>query len=54
MNRTATLSLLVSGIMLLTAGCTGVSQDGPATLAEAKALAADRGVPILLDFYTNW
>jgi hypothetical protein len=52
--KTVNYSLLVSGIMLLAAGCSSVSQDGPATLAEAKVLAADRGVPILIDFYTDW
>ena len=26
----------------------------PATFAEAKALAAERGVPLLLDFFTEW
>jgi hypothetical protein len=54
LKTTATLTLLVSGMLLLTAGCAGVSQEGPATLAEAKAMAAERNVPILIDFYTDW
>jgi hypothetical protein len=41
-------------MLLLAAGCAGVGPEGPATLAEAKALAAERGVPILIDFYTDW
>ena len=57
MNRSAVLSALVVGFAVLAAGCSGVSQEGPTgptTLAEAKALAAERGVPLLLDFYTEW
>jgi hypothetical protein len=54
LKTTATLSLLAAGILLMAAGCAGVGQDGPATLAEAKVLAAERGVPILIDFYTDW
>jgi hypothetical protein len=48
---------MVLGLAVLAAGCGGVSQEGPAgptTLADAKALAAERGVPLLLDFYTDW
>ncbi len=52
----AILSVLVSGLLLATAGCTtGPSQSaGEMTLARAQALAAERGVPMLLDFYTDW
>jgi hypothetical protein len=39
---------------LLTAACAGIGHDAPTDLTEAQALAADRGVPILLDFYTDW
>ena len=54
MKRFAVLSVLVVGLAMLAAGCSGVSQEGPTTLAEAQALAAERGVPVLLDFYTDW
>ena len=54
MRRSAVLSVTVVAFALLAAGCTGVSHEGPTTLAEAKALAAERGVPVLLDFYTDW
>ena len=54
MKATATLVLLTSGLLGLTAGCAGSDQKGPATLADAKVLAAERGVPILIDFYTDW
>jgi hypothetical protein len=57
LKRSAVLSAFVVGLAVLAAGCSGVSQEGPqgpTTLAEAKALAAERGVPILLDFYTDW
>ncbi len=54
MKRFAVLSTVGVGLAVLAAGCTGVSQEGPTTLAEAQALAAERGVPVLLDFYTDW
>lgn len=54
MSKQATLSLSVAGLILLAAGCYGVSHEAPTTLAQAQSQAADRGVPILLDFYTDW
>ena len=54
MKRHAVLSTLVLGFAVLASGCSGESHEGPTTLAEAKALAAERGVPVLLDFYTDW
>jgi hypothetical protein len=32
----------------------GSADAGPATLAEAKALAAQQSKPLLLDFFTEW
>jgi hypothetical protein len=54
LKRSAVLSGLVVGLAVLAAGCSGAGHDGPSTLAEAQALAAERGVPVLLDFYTDW
>ncbi len=55
MRKLVFVSALVVGLVLLTGGCSKVShQEGPATLAAAQALAAERGVPLLLDFYTDW
>jgi hypothetical protein len=54
LKRFTVLSALVVGLAMLAAGCRGVSQEDPTTLAEARALAAERGVPVLLDFYTDW
>ena len=47
-------SLLVLGLVLFAAGCGGGESAPPVTFAEAKALAAERGVPLLLDFFTEW
>lgn len=55
MRKIAVLAALVVGLSLVAGGCSKVSQtEGPATLAQAQALAAERGVPLLLDFYTDW
>jgi hypothetical protein len=54
MTKRPTLSLISLGLLLFAAGC-GTSEDAaPASLADAKAQAAARGVPLLLDFFTEW
>lgn len=45
----ATAALLVS-----TAGCVGPEEEKTITFADAKATAAEKGVPVLIDFYTDW
>lgn len=54
MRRPALLSCLALILLLAAAGCGEVEQAPPGTLAEAQALAAERGVPVLLDFFTEW
>lgn len=51
--RTAGAGVLLLGL-LLTAACGGEVPDfpHPQSMEEAKADAAARGVPILIDFYT--
>lgn len=48
--------LLVAPLLTLLAGsCAQESaQDGPASFAEAKRLAAAAGKPILVDFFADW
>jgi len=54
-RHAAATTALCSALVLLAAGCAGVSEhQGPTTLAQARELAASRGVPVLLDFYTDW
>jgi hypothetical protein len=43
-----------AALLLVLAGCSGFSPDAPASFAEAKKLASSEGVPLLLDFYTDW
>jgi len=54
MRRSALPSFLALALFLAAAGCSEVSQAPPGTLAEAKIQAAERGVPVLLDFFTEW
>jgi hypothetical protein len=54
MKKRTLLSWLALGAFLLTFGCTTFDDADPTTFAEAKALAATRGVPLLLDFFTEW
>ena len=55
MRRSAPVSLLALTSLLVAGGCVGVANpEAPATLADARALAAARGVPVLIDFYTDW
>jgi hypothetical protein len=54
-SKSTTLSLMAMGSLLLAAGCAGPSYEAPAmTFADAKAEAAERNVPLLIDFYTDW
>jgi hypothetical protein len=54
MNKRTLFSWLALGAFLFTAGCTTVDDAAPSTFAEAKAQAAAQGVPLLLDFFTEW
>ena len=50
-GKTARLALL----MILTVGAVAPLQAAEiASIDEAQQLAAERGVPLLLDFYTDW
>jgi len=47
----------VSGIgvvALVAVALASPAQAGPETFAEAKALAAEQGKPVLVDFYATW
>ena len=54
MKKRTFYSWLALGAFLLTAGCTTTDDGAPDTFAEAKAQAAAQGVPLLLDFFTEW
>jgi len=54
MMRPAVSSCLALTLLLAAAGCSEVEQAPPGTLADAQARAAARGVPVLLDFFTEW
>ena len=54
MRRSALPSCLGLLLLLAAAGCGPAEQAPSSPLAEAKALAAERGVPVLLDFFTEW
>ncbi|GJM43745.1 MAG: hypothetical protein DHS20C21_05870 [Gemmatimonadota bacterium] len=45
---------LFGGIAVLAIALAGSAQAGPETFAEAKALAATQGKPLLVDFYATW
>lgn len=40
--------------LLFLSGAAFADQGEEATFASAKQLAAQRGVPVLLDFFTEW
>ena len=46
-------SILAAPLLAL-AACGGVATGPPTTFEQAKAQATSRGVPVLLDFYTDW
>jgi hypothetical protein len=54
MQRPALFTGFLLILLLATAGCGQVEPSPPGSLAEAKSQAAARGVPILLDFFTEW
>ncbi len=45
------LAILVFGAVAVP---NGFAADGPATFAEAKALAAAENKPLLIDFFAVW
>jgi hypothetical protein len=53
-SRAAALLVLVCLLVLAGAPALAVAAEGVTSLAEAKALAAESGKPILLDFATEW
>jgi thioredoxin 1 len=53
MQKQQWISALVIA-MTLSLGLVAASAGGPATLEEARALAAERNVPVLIDFYATW
>lgn len=53
MKKTAAFTTLA--MALIAASCGGAGSDDPmALLADAREEASARGVPILVDFYTDW
>ena len=46
--------LLAAGLILVAAGCGPAETPSPTNLADAREQAATRGVPLLIDFYTDW
>ena len=54
MNRIHIAITCLVVLALATAGCAGPQEQAQMTFAEAKAQAAERGVPLLIDFYTDW
>ena len=54
MTRRSAPPLIALGLLLFAAGCGTTEDAAPTTFAEAKAQAAALGVPLLLDFFTEW
>jgi hypothetical protein len=54
MMKRPALPLIALGLLFFAAGCGTTEDAAPTTLADAKALAAEQGVPLLLDFFTEW
>ena len=54
MTKRSALPLISMGLLLFAAGCGTSEEAAPANFADAKAQAAARGVPLLLDFFTEW
>jgi|GEM_PF-3322894 len=46
------MTLLAATAVLLFSGCSGDKAKAPASLDEALALAAQKNVPVLLDFFS--
>jgi hypothetical protein len=53
MTTTTRLALFGAAAVLL-AGCGSPAPTSGPSLADAQALAVERGVPLLIDFYTDW
>ena len=53
-RKTAIYSTLALVAALLAAGCGGAEGESFVLIAEAQKEAAAKGVPVLLDFYTDW
>ena len=54
MSSSKVLHSVVGLVVLCGIACGGATTHRPETLAEARALAAERNVPLLIDFYTEW
>ncbi len=54
MRKTAIYSTLALVAALFAAGCGGAEGESFVLIAEAQTEAAAKGVPVLLDFYTDW
>ena len=46
--------MLVPLVSWITLSCGGAGTQAPDSLARAQAAARERGVPLLIDFYTDW
>jgi len=53
MQKQQWISALVMAL-IMAMGLGAASANGPATLEEARALATERNVPVLIDFYATW
>jgi hypothetical protein len=54
-KKTAAFTTLAVALGLLAVSCGGAGGGDPmALLADARKEASERGVPILVDFYTDW
>ena len=53
-RKTAVCSTLLLAGLLVAAGCGVPEGESVVSIADAQKEAAARGVPVLLDFYTDW
>ena len=53
--QVATL-IAMAALLAVMAGCAGSEEvkEKSITLADARAMAAEKGMPVLIDFYTDW
>ena len=54
MRLAPSFSLVVAGLALVAAGCGPAETPAPSGFDEARAEAARRGVPVLVEFFTDW
>jgi hypothetical protein len=54
MRLFASFRLAAAGLALLAAGCGADRAPVPSNVSDAREQAARRGVPVLIDFYTDW